>query len=318
MNKHDIKILYLGTPEISAKVLEKLLALNYNIVGVVTQEDKPSGRNLKLKPTPVKEVAILHNIPVFQPKKLNLEYDFISEMQPDLLLTMAYGQIISTKILEMTKLPPLNLHGSLLPKYRGASPIQAALLNGDKKSGITLMEMVKEMDAGKMFNKTEVEISLDDNFDTLSDKLVDASVKCFDEAIQDIIDGKNLGEEQNDSEATFTSKITVEDQVINFEGEGNAIQNKIRALNSEPGTYFVFNDVKYKVGRAIFEEKNVKNTNIVEQYDKNGFRVSCKNGLISILEIQKPGKKMMPIKDFYNGNQKLFEVGQEIKWLKLT
>lgn len=313
MNSKEIRIIFLGTPEISAKVLERILDNGYNVVGVISQVDKPSGRSMKITPTPVKQVALNRGIPVFQPVKLNLDYDFVKELNPDLLLTMAYGQIISTTVLSLSKLPPLNLHASLLPKYRGASPIQASLLNGDKETGVSLMEMVKEMDAGRVFGTSKIEIKEDDNFDTLSEKMIEAAFNAFDANISSIVCGENKGVEQDANKVTFVGKILPEDQILNFEEKGAKIVNKIRALNSEPGTYFIYENVKYKVGKAKYFANDAKKAKLIIKYDKTGFFIGVKDGYLEILEIQKPGKKMMPIKDFFNGNQNLFKVGEIIK-----
>src|SRR5574344_978981 len=186
-----VKILWLGTPEISAIVLEKLIQSGYNICGVVASVDKPVGRKQVILPVPTKKVALAHNIPVYQPLKIKLDYEFVKEINPDLILCLAYAKIIPQGLLDIPKYGCLNLHGSLLPKYRGAAPMQYSLLNGDKKTGITLMQMVDTMDAGKIYLKKEVEIIDDDNYDSLVTKLEGCAYKCFDEGIQDYIDGKN-------------------------------------------------------------------------------------------------------------------------------
>ena len=186
MFKKDLKIVYLGTPKISAIVLENLIINGYNIVGIVSQVDKPQGRKMIVKPTETKLIGEKYNIPVFQPVKIRDDYAFLKELEPDIILTMAYGQIIPQAVLDIPKIMPLNLHGSILPKYRGASPIQQALLNGDKTTGITLMEMVDKMDAGKMFFKKEIAIEEDDNYESLSNKLAKLAYEVFDEGIQDL------------------------------------------------------------------------------------------------------------------------------------
>lgn len=311
MDKKSIRILYLGTPKISADVLEKLIENGYNIIGVISQQDKPQGRKMIIKNTPVKEVALSHNIPVFQPEKLNKDYGFINELNPDLLLTMAYGQIISNDVLNLSKLPPLNLHGSLLPKYRGASPIQASLLNGDKETGVTLMEMIKEMDAGRIFGQKTIKIDENDNYDSLKLELSDCAFDCFDAYIQGIIDGENKGIEQDPSKVTFTSKILPSDQLIDFKEKSWVIINKIRALNSEPGTYFAYKGEHIKIGKASFVEfKENTSPARVKKYDKNGFFVETLDGIISLELLQKPSKKMMDFKSFFNGNQNFTTVDE--------
>lgn len=313
MFKKDLKIVYLGTPKISAIVLENLIKNGYKIVAVVSQADKPQGRKMILTPTETKLVAQKYNIPVFQPVKIRDDYEFLKELEPDIILTMAYGQIIPQAVLDIPKYLPLNLHGSILPKYRGASPIQQAILNGDKSTGITLMEMVDKMDAGRMFYKKEVEIKDDDNYETLSDKLAYLAYEVFDEGIQSVIDGANKGKEQDESLVSFTKKIKAEQSLIDFNDDACSINNKIRALNPDPGTYFVFNNVKIKVAKAeVVKLSSDMFPGTIIKYDKNDFIIACKHNALSIKLLQKPGKKMMDYKSFFNGNQNLFKVNETI------
>lgn len=313
MNKKDLRIVYLGTPEISAIVLEKLIQNGYNIVGIVSQEDKPKGRKMVLTPTYTKIIGEKYGIKVYQPLKIRNDFEFLYELNPDILLTMAYGQIIPQAVLDIPKYFALNLHGSILPKYRGASPIQASLLNGDKTTGITLMEMVDKMDAGRMFYKKEIEISEDDNYETLSTKLASLAYEVFDEGIQDVIDGANKGEEQNEELVTFTKKIKAEESALAFDCSAHEIINKVRAFYPDPGTYFAYKDMKIKVAKIRFVNGfKTKENGTILKYDKNGFYVQVNDGVISIELLQKPGKKMMNFKDFYNGNQNLFSVNEKI------
>ena len=313
MDKKDLRIVYLGTPEISANVLERMIEENYNIVAVVSQEDKPIGRKQIITPTPVKKVALIHNIPVFQPHKIRDDYSFLKELKPDILLTMAYGQIVPLGVLETPKIKALNLHGSLLPKYRGASPIQASLFNGDKVTGVTLMEMVEAMDAGNMFFKTECLISEDDNYDTLQLKIAEAAFVAFDEGIEKIVNENYQGEPQNLDEVSFTKKVKPEDQIINFNQKSVDVINKIRALTSEPGAYFVYKNEKIKVQKAIVvDSKENAIPGKISKYDKSAFYIETQDGTLSILTLQKPGKKVMNFKDFFNGNRDFFNVGDVV------
>lgn len=313
MDKKDLRIVYLGTPEISANVLERMIEENYNIVAVVSQEDKPIGRKQIITPTPVKKVALIHNIPVFQPHKIRDDYSFLKELKPDILLTMAYGQIVPLGVLETPKIKALNLHGSLLPKYRGASPIQASLFNGDKVTGVTLMEMVEAMDAGNMFFKTECLISEDDNYDTLQLKIAEAAFVAFDEGIEKIVNENYQGEPQNLDEVSFTKKVKPEDQIINFNQKSVDVINKIRALTSEPGAYFVYKNEKIKIQKAILvDSKENAIPGKISKYDKSAFYIETQDGTLSILTLQKPGKKVMNFKDFFNGNRDFFNVGDVI------
>ena len=294
-------------------MLENLIKNGYKIVAVVSQADKPQGRKMILTPTETKLVAQKYNIPVFQPVKIRDDYEFLKELEPDIILTMAYGQIIPQAVLDIPKYLPLNLHGSILPKYRGASPIQQAILNGDKSTGITLMEMVDKMDAGRMFYKKEVDIKDDDNYEALSDKLAYLAYEVFDEGIQGVIDGSNKGEEQDENLVSFTKKIKSEESLIDFDGDANSINNKIRAFYPDPGTYFVFNNEKIKVAKAeVVSLSSDKVPGTVIKYDKNDLIIACKHNALSIKLLQKPGKKMMDYKSFFNGNQNLFKVNETI------
>ena len=159
----DVRIVYMGTPEISAKVLERVLQEGFSVVGVISNEDKEVGRKRIKEPTPVKKVALEHGVPVYQPHRIRLEHDFLKKIDFDVLLTMAYGRIVPEEVLQAPCVGAVNLHGSLLPEYRGAAPIQRAIMDGKSKTGVTLMEMVKEMDAGRMYDKLEVDIAPEDN-----------------------------------------------------------------------------------------------------------------------------------------------------------
>ena len=312
INAKEIRILWLGTPLISAIVLEKLLKENYNIVGVVAQVDKPVGRKMKLEPVPTKVVANKYNIPVYQPVKIRNEFEFIKDIKPDLIITLAYGQIIPHDMLTIPVFGCLNLHGSLLPKYRGAAPMQYALLNGDEVTGITLMEMVDKMDAGKMYYKKEVKIIDDDNLDSLTLKMADCAFETLVEGLSDYLNGNNPGIEQNEELVTFTAKIKPEDQILSFSDSAFNIHNKIRALNSEPGCYFTYKDINYKVGSSKIVDNKYKCGEIYK-YDKTGLYIGTGEKSLQITSIQKPGKKMMAIADFYNGNRDLFIKGEVIK-----
>ncbi len=311
----DIKklnIVYFGTPDISSYVLKNLIEEGYNIVALVTQIDKPVGRKNILTPSPCKKVALEHGIKVFQPVKLKEDYSFLKDLKIDIILTLAYGQLVPSEVLKMPKYGCFNLHGSLLPKYRGAAPIQYSLLNGDNESGITLMEMVDKMDAGKMFYKVSVSIESSDNYTSLVEKLKPAALKCFIEGIDKVINKGETGVEQDENKVTFTKKIKKEDEILDFINFSNVdLNNKIRALSYEPGCYFVFNNEKIKILKAsLSSESSVPSTII--KYEKNSFLIACKEGSLKVEEIQRPGKKILKYKDFYNGNMNTFKVGDKL------
>ena len=201
------RIVFMGTPEIASIVLEGLIESGFNIVAVVAQEDKPFGRKKVLKEVPTKVIANKYNIPVYQPHKIRLDYEFLKEIKPDLILTCAYGQIVPQGLLDIPSLGSLNLHGSLLPKYRGASPIQQALIHDDKVSGVTLMEMIDKMDAGRMYYKKEVLVDEDDNYTSLYNKIATCALQVAKEGLPLYLEGKLKGEEQNEEDYNRDTKL---------------------------------------------------------------------------------------------------------------
>ena len=313
ISRKDIKILFFGTPEISAYVLEKMLENKYNVIGVVAQEDKPVGRKNIIEPVPTKVVANKYNIPTYQFKKVREHYQELKELNPDLILTLSYGQIISHDILTIPKYGCLNLHGSILPKYRGAAPIQYALLNGDKETGVTLMEMVDKMDAGKMYAIKKFPLTLDDNYDSTVAKMEQVCFEIIEENLDKYLNNELKGEEQNEELVTFTKKILPEDEIITFDKTSDEIVNKVRALSTHPGAYFVFNNIKYKILKAEkIDDSSSLTSGTILAFNKKELLIKTKDGVIKVLLIQKQGKKVMGISDFYNGNSKDFEVNKVI------
>ncbi len=313
MNIKDLKIVYFGTPSISASLLKRLLDNDYNIIALVAQADKPIGRKQIITPVPTKKVAIEYGIPCFQPQKLRLDYEFIKELHPDIILTFAYGQILPSEILSYSKYISLNLHGSILPKYRGASPIQYALLNGDKETGISLMKMVAKMDAGEVYHLKKIKIEDEDNYDSLQNKLSDLAYETFDEGIKSIIDGSNIGTPQDESLVSFANKINYEDCLIKFKDSAKNIFNKIRAYTSTPGAHFIYKNEKIKITKAKVLPSKIGTPGQIIDFSKDGLKISTTDNVINILELQRPGKKLLNVSDFYNGNKYFFEIGDFIK-----
>ena len=312
MDKKLIRIVYMGTPDISANVLERLILEGYNIVGLIAQKDKPVGRKGILENVPTKKIALKYNIPVYQPEKIRLDYEFLKEINPDVIITMAYGQIVPQGVLDIPKYGCINLHGSLLPKYRGASPIQAALINNEKVTGVTLMEMTAKMDAGRMYAKQKVEISEEDNSTSLFNKISTAASELIANTLEDYIDGKLPGEIQNEEEVTICHIIKPEQEKLSFDLGVLEMFGWIRALADEPGAYFLLNDEKLKVFKSKILNNDV-NHQIGEiiKADKNGFVIQCKDGQLSLLEVQRQGKKRMDYRSFLNGTPNL--LGQLLK-----
>ena len=306
MENKQAKIVFMGTPEISAKVLRGLISNGYNICAVIAQPDRPVGRKKILEPVPTKKVAEEFNIPVYQKEKIRKDYEFLKEINPDVIITLAYGQIVPQGLLDIPRLGCINLHGSLLPKYRGAAPIQYALINNEKVTGMTLMKMVKEMDAGEMYDVEEVEISKDDNSTSLFEKMGEAALRLILRALPLYLEGKLLGKEQDESLVTFAPSIKVEEEKLDLDKSKEQLFGYIRALSDIPGAYLYLDNEKFKIFKAdIVNDEVSAEVGTIVKADKNGLYLQCVNGQLALLEIQKEGKKRMDYRSFINGNQGL-------------
>lgn len=304
-----MKIIFMGTPNFAVPSLE---ALNekYEVVLVVSQPAKPEGRKGILKNPPVALKALELGIQVFQPEHIKNEYEYFKNIKADMIVTAAYGQFIPTKILNLYK-KCINVHGSLLPHHRGGAPIQRAIINGDKKTGVTIMEMVKKMDAGRMYASSEILILDSDNNSSLFEKLAIIGKNLLMENIEDIYNGKNEGIMQNEEEATISPNIAPEEEKINFNIDARKVFNLIRGLSDEPGAYCEYNGQRIKIYKASIEKNDSDASPGTIINIKKSLIVKCKTDAISILELQIPGKKRMNVKDFLNG-QKLLNLNDII------
>lgn len=304
-----MKIIFMGTPDFAVPSLE---ALNekYEVVLVVSQPAKPEGRKGILKNPPVALKALELGIQLFQPEHIKNEYEYFKNIQADMIVTAAYGQFIPTKILNLYK-KCINVHGSLLPHHRGGAPIQRAIINGDKKTGVTIMEMVKKMDAGRMYASSEIPILDSDNNSSLFEKLAIIGKNLLMENIEDIYNGKNEGIMQNEEEATISPNIAPEEEKINFNIDARKVFNLIRGLSDEPGAYCEYNGQRIKIYKASIEKNDSDASPGTIINIKKSLVIKCKTDAISILELQIPGKKRMNVKDFLNG-QKLLKLNDII------
>ena len=300
----SIRIVYLGTPEISAALLEKLINLGLNIVGVVAQPDKPVGRKRLVLDVPTKVVAKKHGIPVFQPHRIRSDFSFLNETKPDLILCFAYGQIIPSEVINYPRYGCLNYHGSLLPKYRGAAPIQYALMNNDKETGVTLMEMVEKMDAGRMYAKKKFLIEPKDDFSNLANKMVDAAFDLTVESLEKYLNGELVGEEQNEELVTFAPSIKPEEEQVSVLDDIEVIVGKVRALSPSPGTKIRMDEEEIKLFKVeIVSRENLAPLGSVIQANKSGFYIQVNGGILSLLRLQRGGRVNLSYKDFLNGLQ---------------
>ena len=300
----ETRIVYMGTPEMSAQVLEALIQEGFNIVAVIAQEDRPVGRKAILTEVPTKVVAKQHNIPVYQPHKIRLDYEFVKELKPDLILTMAYGQIVPQGLLDIPEMGALNLHGSILPKYRGAAPIQRAIMNGETCTGVTLMEMVDKMDAGKMYGVVSCEITPDDNYTSLCEKIVKCAIEVTKKFLPVYLEGKLLGEEQDESKVTFADKILPETEKLSLEYDAKTFVNYVRGMSEEPGGYLMLNELKFKILKAKVVDQKVDGPVGSLLINKSVY-LKLKDAVVELLEVQLAGKKKMDGRSFANGSKHL-------------
>jgi len=305
-----MKVVFLGTPIFSVPTLEMLIE-DHEVLLVVTQPDKPVGRKKILTPSPVKELALKHGIEVFQPEKLRKDYQKILDLNPDVLITAAYGQMLPKGLIEHVM--SINVHGSLLPKYRGGAPIQYSIFNGDSETGISIMYMAYKMDSGDVIKQEAIPILEEDNYETLTQKLSVLGAKLLKQVLIDIQNRKFDRFSQDELLVTFAYTIKYEDEAINFNMNANDIINKIKGLYSEPGAHFTYQgqDIKvYQAKKSDIIEKNALPGQIINT--KKHLIIQANDQAIEIVELQVPGKKRMLAQSFLNG-QSLFEKGEIIK-----
>ena len=301
-----MKILFMGTPDFAANSLQKLIDNDYEIVGVFTRKDTPKGRGMKMMPTPVKEVANKFDIPVFQPQTLKEEgvLDTISSLNPDIIVVVAYGRLLPEEILNFPKHGCINVHGSLLPKYRGAAPIQWAVINGDKTTGITTMYMSKGLDEGDMLVKDEIDILKNETSGELFERLMLLGGETLIKTLNQIENGTAIRVPQNDLDATFAPMLSKDMGNLDFNQSADEILCKIYGLNPWPSAYTTLNGNKIKIFSAEKVEDYTGNIEVGTIYDINkGLFVACgDNTAIFITEIQVIGKKRMPVLEYLKGN----------------
>lgn len=299
----DLKVIFMGTPNFAVPILDMLIK-ETNVVLVVTQPDKEVGRKKTVLMPPVKEEARKYGIEVFQPKKIKEEMDKILSTECDIIITCAYGQILPKEILNYPRLKCVNVHASLLPKYRGGAPIHWCLINGEEKSGVTIMYMDEHMDTGNMISKEECVINDTDNVGTLYEKLSLIGRDLLYKTLPSIIDGTNESIKQDNDEASVAPNITREMEHLDFSLSGKEIVNKVRGLNPRPMANMLVNGEEYKVLEARFIKSDNTTTWKVMNVTKESFAIGCLDGYVEILKVKPFGKKVMDTKSFLNGINK--------------
>ena len=309
----NLKVVFMGTPTFAVPVLQKLID-NTNVVLVISQPDREKDRKGNILPTPTKKLAEDNNIEVYQPTKIKEQYEKITNLNPDIIITCAYGQIIPEVILNCPKYGCINVHGSLLPKLRGGAPIHHAIINGDKKTGITIMYMDKLMDSGDIINQEELEILDNDNLDSVYEKMSILGANLLIKTLPSIIDGTNQRIKQKEEEVTFGYNITKEEEKIDFSKNSQDIHNQIRGLSTIPGAYCLLDDKRLKVYQSeITNKKSTSSYGEIIDIDKTGIYVNTKDFIIKLTDIKLEGKKRCLIKDFINGIKKEDYIGKVLK-----
>lgn len=306
-----MKIIFMGTPDFAKDSLEAVYNAGYEILGVVTNPDRPKGRGMKLVASPVKEYAIEKELPIYQPEKIKNNMEFIEkikELDPDIICVVAYGKILPKEILEIPKLGCVNVHGSLLPKYRGSAPIQWSVINGDKVTGITTMYMDVGMDSGDIILTKETEIGENETTGELWDRLSKIGAELLAETLKRIEDGTAPRIPQGE-EFTLAPMLNKEISKIDWENKkAIEIKNLVRGLNPFMGTYSYLDGRKIKIWKVdiaknINVENNISNGTIIKSDSKDGLYIKAKDGIIKVLEIQGENAKKMNIQDFLRGNE---------------
>lgn len=307
-----LRVVFMGTPDIAATVLKSIIEKGHDVVAVVTQPDKPKGRGREIQFPPVKELALSHNISVFQPQKIKNNPEIeetLREINPDIIVVAAYGQILPKSILDMTKYGCVNVHASLLPKYRGAAPIQWAIIDGERVTGVTTMMMDTGLDTGDMLDKTEVEITALDTAETLYDKLAEAGGRIILTTMEKLEKGTAVRTKQKDEESTYAKMLTKDLGKIDFTKPAEEIERLVRGLNPWPSAYTTLNKKTIKIWKAsVMSEKDVSDINVEElKYGqvavltKEFFGVKTGKDILCIKELQLEGKKRMDAKAFLSG-----------------
>jgi methionyl-tRNA formyltransferase len=308
------RIVFMGTASFSLAVLKMLIEEGYNIVGVVTQPDRYVGRKKVLTMPDVKVEALKYDIPVIQPARIKEDYQAVADLKPDLIITAAYGQIVPQAVLDIPRLGCINVHASLLPLYRGGAPVHQAIIDGQEKTGVTIMYMVKKMDAGDMIAQKETPILEEDTVGILYDRLSDLGAKLLKETLPDILKGINQRIPQDENLVTYAPTLSREDERLDWNMSARQVYNKVRGTNPWPGSYTTYQGKTVKIWagqvhqceNAMKHHAHQDNGTIVKIF-KDAIGVKVNDGVYLITELQLEGKKRMSVKDYLNGHC-IFEV----------
>ncbi|WP_348734297.1 methionyl-tRNA formyltransferase [Rheinheimera texasensis] len=309
-----LRIIFAGTPDFAARHLQALLDSEHQVIAVYTQPDRPAGRGQQLQASPVKQLALAQNIPVFQPKSLKKApaQQQLAALEADLMVVVAYGLILPQVVLDTPKLGCINVHGSLLPRWRGAAPIQRALWAGDSETGVTIMQMDAGLDTGAMLSIASLPIEASDTSATLYEKLAVIGPKALTDALQDLPALQTKAQPQQDSAANYAEKLSKEEAQLDFNKAAVALEREIRAFNPWPVSYLQLGTQQLKIWQARVEAGTAQPGQVV-RVDKKGIAIGTADGLLVIEQLQPSGKKAMAVTDFLNGRADWFQTGQQLQ-----
>ncbi len=308
----NLKVIFMGTPEFACPILETLIK-NTQVMLVVTQSDKEVGRKKEIIFSPIKKLALENNIPLFQPLKISTDYAELKKYEPDLIVTCAYGQIVPLEVLNIPRLGCINVHASILPKYRGGAPIHRAIINGDAKTGVTIMYMDVGMDTGDIIATKEIPIKDSDTVATMHDKLSILGADLLLEVLPKIADGTALRLKQNNELATYAKIIKRSDEHLDFNKTAREIFNHIRGLNSWPLANFILNNEEIKAIEGYIGEETKETPGKIVTIKKDAIGIACQDKIYYLTKIKPSGKKAMLVKDYLNGLKKENLLGVIVK-----
>ncbi|HAY0634891.1 TPA: methionyl-tRNA formyltransferase [Serratia marcescens] len=311
----SLRIIFAGTPDFAARHLDALLSSEHQIVGVFTQPDRPAGRGNKLTPSPVKVLAEQHQLPVFQPKSLRPEENqrLVADLNADVMVVVAYGLILPQAVLDMPRLGCINVHGSLLPRWRGAAPIQRSLWAGDSETGVTIMQMDVGLDTGDMMHKIACPIESSDTSASLYDKLAQLGPQGMLTTLRQMADGSATREVQDEALVTYAEKLSKEEARLDWTLSAAQLERCIRAFNPWPVSYFTIDDQPVKVWQAsvLAQSANAEPGTVVHA-DKYGIQVATADGILNLIQLQPAGKKPMSAQDLLNSRREWFTPGNRL------
>lgn len=315
MTTSPLKIIFAGTPAFAAVALEKLIQSSHQVIAVYTQPDKPSGRGLKVTASAVKEVALKNNIPVYQPVSLKLESEQhqLASLNADVMVVAAYGMLLPSAVLRIPRLGCINIHPSLLPRWRGAAPIQRTIFAGDKNTGVTIMQMDEGLDTGPMLLQKTYSLDADETSQTLHDKLALIGADALVETLNLLAENKLTPEQQDNSLTTYANKISKEEALIDWMQPAVEIENEVRAFNPWPIAYTTWQGQNLRIwkAKALPQDREISPRTITHA-SREGIDVATGAGVLRLLQLQLPGGKVLSVADFFNAKRNELIVGEKL------